>query len=275
MKISVITVVFNDLAGLKKTVKSVLSQDDKNFEYIIIDGNSTDGCKEYIQELASFAKVKSEPDTGIYNAMNKAVRMAKGKYCIFMNAGDEFCDCTVIGKANKELQDMDFYVGHTIEIGEKKTQRFPAPSKMSVGHLLSTSIYHQSTFTRTQLLLKNPYREDLKIVSDWAFFFKQWLNGATYKHLNFFVSNYYLGGYSSQNVTKIEKERKRVINDLIPARLQEHYKDKTERLEKRVKLYKEENKVVDRVRRALDKSPLARDLSLIRYGIKFFIKDLF
>ena len=92
MKISVITVVLNDLEGLKKTVNSVLSQRGEDFEYIILDGGSTDGSWEYIESLNFRGMKKSAPDTGIYNAMNNAVLLANGEYCLFLNAGDTFYD---------------------------------------------------------------------------------------------------------------------------------------------------------------------------------------
>ena len=147
MKISVITVVYNDLAGLKKTAESVLSQTSADFEYIILDGESTDGTVEYMNSLQFRGKKKSQSDSGIYNAMNTAVKMAEGDYCLFMNAGDTFHDNKVLDKAAQILGKADIYVGNTIEIGEKKME-FPAPYPMTVGHLLKTSIYHQSTFTR-------------------------------------------------------------------------------------------------------------------------------
>ncbi len=267
MKITIITVVYNDLVGLKKTVESVFSQTTKDYEYIIIDGGSTDGCKEYLETLQSVSKKISEPDKGIYNAMNKAVRMADGEYCIFMNAGDTFHDETVVERANSVLGYADLYVGHTVEVGAGRQQSFYAPNPMTIKHLLKTSIYHQSTFARTSLLKAHPYREDLRIVSDWAFFFEQWLKGAKYKPLDFFVSYYFLGGYSAQNVGQIEKERKDVIETLIPSRIRSLITENNDAL-------RIESKIEQKVRKSMGKSPLKRDISLIRYGGKYLFKDL-
>lgn len=272
MKISIITVVYNDLEGLKKTVQSVLSQTDKHFEYIVIDGGSTDGTKEYLSALDIVNKKVSEPDKGIYNAMNKAVGMAEGEFCIFMNAGDKFHDDEVIAKANECLGDADLYVGHTVEVGAEKSQCFTAPQTMTIEHLLKTSIYHQSTFTRTRLLKAHPYNEHYRIVSDWAFFFEQWLRGAVYQPLDFFVSYYYLGGYSAQNVETIEVERKDVICKLLPIRVQERFVNAEKR---KAKDEKQESRIERKIRKSMEKSPVSRDLSLIRYGTKFLFKDLF
>lgn len=267
MKISVITVVYNDLVGLKKTVKSVLDQTTDDYEYIIIDGDSTDGTKEYLDELHTVSKKISEPDEGIYNAMNKAVQIADGEFCIFMNAGDIFHDEQVIERANKTLGYADLYVGNTVEVGKDKQQNFLAPFQMTIEHLITTSIYHQSTFIRTTLLKAHPYREDLHIVSDWAFFFEQWLKGAKYKPLDFFVSYYFLGGYSAQNAGKIEKERNEVLNSLIPIRLRSFIKSKAY-------IQQRGSKIEHKIRKSMKKSPLQRDISLIRYGSKYFCKDL-
>ena len=222
MKITVITVVYNDLEGLKKTANSVLNQTCTDFEYIILDGGSTDGCVEYMNTLKFRGQKKSEPDNGIYNAMNKAVKMATGDYCLFLNAGDTFCDEFVIEKANQKLGVADIYVGSTVEIGEIP-QKFPAPYPMTVGHLMRTSIYHQSTFTRRTLLLQYPYNENHKIVSDWEFFFERWLAGCSYDKLDFFVSNYYLGGFSYEHRDLIDIERQEVIDRLVPRRIREYY----------------------------------------------------
>ena len=96
MKVSVITVVYNDVEGLKRTIPSVLNQRSNDYEYIILDGGSTDGTLEYLSSLSIKGKIKSEPDTGIYNAMNKAANMAEGAYVLFMNAGDTFYDHDVL-----------------------------------------------------------------------------------------------------------------------------------------------------------------------------------
>lgn len=262
MKISVITVVRNDLKGLQKTVESVVSQNDKVFEYIIIDGDSTDGCKEFISSLQCPMPTKkvSEPDTGIYNAMNKGVKMATGDYCIFMNAGDNFYDNSVIGRANNSLRGADFYIGHSIKAGKHVHKRY-ALKVMSLHHLLISSVYHQSTFTRTALLKQHLYREDLRIVSDWAFFLTQWLGGASYVPLDFFVSYEYTGGVSTVQGEKVQEERDMVMRELFPNDIV-------------WKSIVPQDKVWTKIYKAMTKSPASRDLALIKYGFKFLLKDL-
>ena len=97
MKLSIITINYNNLAGLQKTMESVFSQTCKDFEYIVIDGASTDGSAEYIRAHADqLTYWVSEKDTGIYNAMNKGVRAAKGEYLLMLNSGDFLVDDRVI-----------------------------------------------------------------------------------------------------------------------------------------------------------------------------------
>jgi len=264
MKISVITVVRNDLKGLKKTVESVISQSDHNFEYIIIDGNSTDGCKEYLEALQCPMPLQklSEPDTGIYNAMNKGIMMATGDYCIFMNAGDKFYDKNVIHSICEVIGDADIYIGSTIKIGKHSIHKRHPLKNMTLTQLfLSRGIYHQSTITRTALLKEHPYREDLKIVSDWHFLFEQWLNGAKYETLNFVVSIFDIGGTSSDSETAM-KEKYKVLEEIFP----------NERV--RLNIMPQE-KIWGKIYKAMAKSPISRDIALIKYGVKYLIRDLF
>ena len=151
MKLSVITVNYNNLYGLRETIMSVTEQTFRDFEYIIVDGNSTDGSKEYITEKNTGLWI-SEPDSGIYNAMNKGVRMAHGEYCLFMNSGDTFYDKNVLQKVLPNLTGGDFYVGHSILNEDGATTLRRTPQKMTAKFLLETSIMHQSTFIRTALL---------------------------------------------------------------------------------------------------------------------------
>ncbi|MDR2910496.1 MAG: glycosyltransferase [Bacteroidales bacterium] len=89
MKLSIITINLNNVAGLQKTIESVVKQTFTDYEYIVIDGGSTDGSADIIKQHANkITYWVSEPDKGIYNAMNKGIRVAKGEYCLFLNSGD-------------------------------------------------------------------------------------------------------------------------------------------------------------------------------------------
>ena len=97
MKVSVITINYNNIQGLKTTIQSVISQSYKDMEYIIVDGGSTDGSVDLGGGCSvKISKCICEPDNGVYNAMNKGVSIASGEYCIFMNSGDSFWNSEVL-----------------------------------------------------------------------------------------------------------------------------------------------------------------------------------
>jgi glycosyltransferase involved in cell wall biosynthesis len=112
MKLSVITINYNNCDGLRKTIESVVSQTFTDFEYIIIDGGSTDGSVDVIKEYAGRIDYwVSERDRGCYHAMNKGVKVAQGEYVIFMNSGDSFYTNDVIDAFVKENPTEDVLCG--------------------------------------------------------------------------------------------------------------------------------------------------------------------
>lgn len=131
-KVTIITVNYNNLEGLKRTIPSVLSQTFHDYEYIVIDGGSTDGSKEYIEsQQQGLTYWVSERDKGIYPAMNKGIAQAHGEYCIFMNSGDHFFSSVALEQAALELDGTDFCVGKTIVIDERLAYLCTPPQKLS------------------------------------------------------------------------------------------------------------------------------------------------
>ena len=171
MKISVITVALNVLPALRKTLASVICQSYNNYEYIVVDGASTDGTAEYLKtESTGVDKWISEPDKGIYEAMNKGTRMATGDYCIFMNAGDCFVDDKVLSRIAQFLDGTDFILGNELLVDEGKIVGYvPSIGAYSLQNLLQSSTRHQSTFIKREVLLDHPYDESLRLVADWKF----------------------------------------------------------------------------------------------------------
>ncbi|MDE7377754.1 MAG: glycosyltransferase [Paraprevotella sp.] len=264
MRVSVITVNLNDLKGLKATVESVIGQTYVDFEYIVVDGASTDGSKEYIAGTERIDQWMSEPDTGIYNAMNKAIALAHGDYCIFMNAGDTFYDSKVLEEVVPQLDDADFYVGATFVMAESKNflkEALKVPLDLKT--MLTCMPCHQSTFTRTALLKERCYREDLKIISDWEMFFHCYYfhDGNSYVPMKTTVSVFHYNGLSWVCREKVSEEVKQVALEVFPKRIVQHILHK-EGLEKKIEV-------------AMAKSPLARDWKLIRNAFKYLIKDIF
>ena len=150
MNISVITINYNDKLGLEKTIKSVTNQTLRNFEYIIIDGGSNDGGGEVIEQYKD--KIDywiSEPDKGIYNAMNKGIRNATGDFVIFLNSGDIFHDNQVLFKIDSLIcNDFDIYYGDII-VKKTNSQRLKKyPDQLSFSYFYTNALCHQACFIK-------------------------------------------------------------------------------------------------------------------------------
>ena len=222
MKLTIITVNYNNCDGLQKTIDSVVNQTCLDFEWIVIDGGSTDGSRELIEQYQEhFAYWCSEPDKGIYNAMNKGTAHAQGEYLLFLNSGDYLANEQVIEKCLPSLKDYDFISGDTITIrqnGEKG--EWKAFRNFTAYAIVKYSMSHQSTFIRTELLKKRPYREDLKIISDWEQqLYELVFHDATYTYLPFVVSVFCEGGLSWTETEKHHHERANVTKEYFSDRL--------------------------------------------------------
>ncbi|MBS6469949.1 MAG: glycosyltransferase [Bacteroides sp.] len=221
MKLSIITINFNNEKGLKKTLESVSIQTYKNFEFIIIDGGSTDNSVNIIKEYQPIITYwLSEPDKGIYNAMNKGIAQAHGEYCIFMNSGDTFYDASTIEKSLPYLDGTAIVSGYTYT---DKTI-FPAPSEISLGMFMKFSLMHQSTFISTTIQKKYGYDERYKIGADRKFLMQVLLyDNVTYKAIDVTVSNFDMTGISMTNKALEQKEREAILRTLIPPRILKDY----------------------------------------------------
>lgn len=223
MKLSIITICYNDKEGLQRTLESVKSQSIHDFQYIVIDGASKDGSAELLNEYASVIDYSvSEPDSGIYNAMNKGIRVAAGEYCLFMNAGDALFADDTIERVLPLLDGTDFLSGDTICVfpnGKAKTWK--AVNDASTYLMSIYSLSHQATFIRTELLKKRPYREDLKVVSDWEqMFYELIICDRSYKRLFLNICKFAQGGVSSSQAETREKERKIVLDEHFSKNMQ-------------------------------------------------------
>lgn len=222
-KLSIITVCYNNKSGLERTLTSIQEQTTKDFEYIVIDGASTDGSAELLDKYADIIDYKlSEKDTGIYNAMNKAIKQAKGEYCLFLNSGDTLHDPNTIKAVLPQLGQADFMTGNTICIlPHNKQTIWKSPAYISFYLMAIYSLSHQATFIRTSLLKDRPYREDLKIVSDWEqMFYELIIKDRTYKKIDLPICKFEYGGISSSKPELREKERKLVLDEHFSQRVQ-------------------------------------------------------
>lgn len=219
MKYSIITINFNNCDGLRKTIESVVNQTFQDFEYIIIDGGSTDGSVEIIKEYAD--KINywvSEPDKGIYNAMNKGILKAHGEYLNFMNSGDIFNNLNVLTNVAKELK-ADIGVGSYYKGNNTSAWYYPY-TDATFFHLFKGTFNHQSSFIKRKLFNNCLYNENLKIVADWEFFVKKLiLNNHSFQTLDVCIVNYDANGISNNSSKIYTAERQAVINRLIPQRI--------------------------------------------------------
>ena len=218
MKLSIITVNLNNRDGLQKTIDSVVSQTFKDFEWIVIDGGSTDGSEELIAQYADhFAYWVSEPDKGIYNAMNKGIKVANGEYLLFLNSGDWLYgenileECFAINRNANIL-----YCDCVIKKGSTFVNRNYSDN-LSFAEFYDTSLCHQSTLIKAILLKDNLYDESLKIVSDWKFFLQKALEGRSFQHIDIPLSVYNLEGVSSINPDLLMDEKKNIGKCVVPS----------------------------------------------------------
>lgn len=224
MMISIITVAYNNKFGLEETIKSVISQSYKDFEFIIIDGGSNDGTKELLESYST--KIDywiSEPDKGIYNAMNKGIAKAAGQYLIFMNSGDRFSSSDILEKIAPHFGNEDIIYGNAYyELEDRKKYEYRIPSKITVGSLLKEPICHQSAFFRKELFDKfGLYDEKNKIASDWTFMMDIFIHhNISQKYINEFISIFEKTGISNTNTDLSFSEQRRYLAENVSDEIQ-------------------------------------------------------
>ena len=201
-KISVVTVCYNAVNDIEKTILSVINQTYPNIEYLIIDGGSTDGTMDVVNKYKDKIDViVSEPDKGIYDAMNKGGRMASGNYVQFLNAGDYLYDSNVFTKLFSDgvADNVDVIYGDTIYVMEYGTfYKVPEPiQKFDV----TFPIAHPSTFVKQKFFDTLKFDLKFKIAADFKFLKTVFDNGGlfTYKRVPVSVFDS-ISGVSSQNV---------------------------------------------------------------------------
>lgn len=245
---SIITVCYNTEKEIKKTIESVLKQTCSNYEYYIIDGASTDRTKDIADSYRSrFAEKKirymvvSEKDTGLYNAMNKGTDLAKGKWLLFLNAGDYLCHNTILEKAG--LYDRD-------DVGIMYGQAFyelydiyKYIDNSPLDEIRRKMVFsHQCAFIKRNVMMKYKYDERYRIAADYDFFLKCYTNEEAISRIPLPVSVFTLGGVSSQ---KIFLQKKEVLDIHLQygSISKKQYSDEIEKLEKNKRKYEIEEKI--------------------------------
>lgn len=229
MRLSIITINRNNDVGLEKTIQSVASQTSKDFEYIIVDGASIDESVDVIKKYEpqfSHLKWVSESDKGIYNAMNKGIRMASGEYIQILNSADCLAANDVVEKmifALEKAGNPNIFYGNMIKCfpdGRKIISESHIDEEITMLRMYRGTLNHDSAYIRRSLFEKyGYYDENLKIVSDWKWFLQAIiLGGEKPKYTDIDITEFDMTGVSEKNESKplIKEERKKVLEELIP-----------------------------------------------------------
>lgn len=224
MKLSIITINYNDVAGLERTVDSVKKQSWTDYEHIIIDGGSSDGSKAYLQEHEQyFSYWVSEPDGGIYNAMNKGVLQAKGDYLLMLNTGDVLHNEQVLHQVfhNSSRSEDIIYGDVDRETNGVVFTESIFPDKLTFGFLRNGMISHQAVFFKKTLHdFVGLYDETIKYAADWNFItLAVCRHNASYLHLNMKMAICNADGLTSspKEFADMAKERINVLKREFPA----------------------------------------------------------
>lgn len=211
---SVVTVSFNCVGLIAKTIESILRQDYASLEYIVIDGGSTDGTAEIIRKYQDrLAYWCSEPDGGIYQGMNKGIQHVQGDWIIFMNAGDTFADDHVLSQvasyADKERYDILYGDIFTTRDEELRLKRASAPCNKQRMYFC-----HQAAFAKTSILRKMPFDTRFRMSADFHFFKRCYLMGYRFRHLPVTVAIYDSHGVSHMRRVEGLQDNIRVVKAL-------------------------------------------------------------
>lgn len=222
-KLSVITIVYNNVKDIERTMLSVLNQTYPNIEYIVVDGASNDGTLEKVKQYEPrLSRLVSEPDKGIYDAMNKGLSLATGDYILFMNSGDEIYAPDTVAEVFDTAASADIYYGET-EMYDENWQslgqrRHCAPENFSwESFKYGMSISHQAIYIRRALV--SPYDLKYKYSSDIDWIIKATKNASSIVNTHMYVAKYLVGGISKKKHFASLKERFRIFNKyygLIP-----------------------------------------------------------
>lgn len=201
---TIITVVYNDFNGLKETIESVLAQTYSNYEYVIVDGKSNDNSpemarsyKELFCKKGVYYKVISEPDNGIYDAMNKGTKNSNGQWLLFLNAGDILVSNDVLSKVSEYI-DMQSNVlfGNTIYRYHDLYKKVDPPEMRCFENF--DEICHQSTFIKNETMKALKYDCSYPIRGDYDFFLRLFKAGGKFKRIPVTISVFEIGGASSK-----------------------------------------------------------------------------
>lgn len=243
MKISIVTINYNNAEGLRKTLASVAAQTYRDIEHIVIDGGSTDGSvdiiKEYVNQCMMYDVLwVSEKDKGIYDAMNKGVKKATGDYVYILNSGDAIAAPDIVERMMNFLNDgkINLLLGNIVRVYENKKEYAPLPVKrikdektrpidVSMLTFYRGTIPQDAAFVRRELFEKYGYFDDkLKICADWKLYLNMIaLGDVVPMHVNIDVVLFDMTGISNANNECRLAERRAYLEQVLPASVLKDY----------------------------------------------------
>ncbi|RYG09505.1 MAG: glycosyltransferase [Chitinophagaceae bacterium] len=215
-KLSVITIVYNNVRDIERTINSIINQTFTSIEYIVIDGKSTDGTLEVIEKYKTrISKIVSEPDKGIYDAMNKGLALAKGDYVLFMNSGDEIYDDHTVEDVFATAPGADIYYGETEMFNDNwenlGRRRHEAPENFDwKSFRFGMNVSHQAIYIKRSIVV--PYDLTYKYSSDIDWIIKAAKKSSNIVNVHRYVAKYLVGGMSKKKHRESLKERFQIFS---------------------------------------------------------------
>lgn len=216
IKMSIVTVCFNSVTTIEQTIKSVINQSYINIEYIIIDGGSTDGTLDIIKKYSQYITYwVSEPDKGIYDAMNKGIRVATGDLIAFINSDDWYDENAMLHFVKAyQTRRADVLYGDIIYINEDGTEQYESNQNLDLDKMFYTNkLCHQGICVRTELMKRHRFDLTYKIVSDYDFLLKILINGASFAYIGkFLIAFFRRSGVSTNHIVEAVREMTEIAN---------------------------------------------------------------
>lgn len=212
MKLSIITIVLNDKQNIEKTIESVLSQ-GVEIEYIIIDGGSTDGTLDVIERYREKINIfLSEKDSGIYNAMNKAINLVSGDWICFMNSGDMFYDSNVLKNVLPNFDDELDVVYGDWEVRYENKKRIVKADENIENIWKGMLFFHQSCFVKKDILKQYKFNETNRIAADYELFYNLYKENKKFRYIPMIVASVSAGGLSDIKRVEVILSRWKIID---------------------------------------------------------------
>ena len=211
IKFSIIVISLNTKLDFLKTINSILKQTIKNYEIIVIDGDSKDGTKEEIFRMKNIiSKFLIEKDKGIYDAMNKGIKLAQGEWSIFLNSGDKFFDNSLLSQINEvDIKKYDIIHGNTVI--KNNFLSYIAKSKNFNRKTLLMPFCHQSCFIKTNIMKENMFNLDYFLSSDFNLFHQLYLQKRVFHKIDKFISIVIAGGLADREREKVFNENQTIL----------------------------------------------------------------